>query len=91
MAEFQSFAKEEGFAPSDVPSITPYINENLEALRQSEKQNAQDQYVVDKERASELSKSFQSLAQLGEKTAKFVFDREKELRTKETQKMDLEE
>ena len=63
MAEFQSFAKEEGFAPSDVPSITPYINENLEALRQSEKQNVQDQYVVDKERASELGKSFQALSQ----------------------------
>jgi soluble lytic murein transglycosylase-like protein len=91
MAEFQSFAKEEGFAPAEVPSITPYINENLEALRQSEKQNAQDQYVVDKQRASELGKSFQSLAQLGEKTAKFVFDREKEFRTKETQKMELEE
>ena len=50
MAEFQSFTKEEGFAPNQVPSITPYINENLEALRQSEQQNVKDQYVVDKER-----------------------------------------
>ncbi len=91
MAEFQSFAKEEGFAPAEVPSITPYINENLEALRQSEKQNAQDQYVVDKERASELGKSFQALSQFGEQTAKFVFEREKKFREKETQKMELEE
>ncbi|MBP04080.1 MAG: hypothetical protein CMA72_04770 [Euryarchaeota archaeon] len=91
MAEFQSFAKEEGFAPAEVPSITPYINENLEALRQSEKQNVQDQYVVDKERASELGKSFQALSQFGEQTAKFVFEREKKFREKETQRMENEE
>ncbi len=67
MAEFQSFTKEEGFAPVDVPSITPYINENLEALRQSEQQNVKDQYVVDTNRATELGKTFDALAQLGEK------------------------
>lgn len=91
MAEFQSFTKEEGFAPVDVPSITPYINENLEALRQSEQQNIKDQYVVDKERATELGKSFEALAQLGQKTAEYVKERRDEYRAKETQKMEIEE
>lgn len=91
MAEFQSFSKEEGFAPADVPSITPYINENLEALRQSQKQNVQDQYVVDKQRASELGKSFKALAQMGKQTAEFVQKREMEFREKETQRMENEE
>ncbi len=91
MAEFQSFTKEEGFSPTQVPSITPYINENLEALRQSEQQNVKDQYVVDKDRATELGKSFEALAQLGEKTAEFVKQRRDEYREKETQKMEIEE
>ena len=90
MAEFQSFAKEEGFAPAEVPSITPYINENLEALRQSEKQNVQDQFIIDKERASELGKSFDALAQMGEQTAKYVKERRDEYRKKQAKKFEIE-
>lgn len=91
MAEFQSFVKEEGFAPVDVPSITPYINENLEALRQSEQQNVKDQYVVDTERATELGKSFQALGALGEKAGEFFQKREREFREKEVSMMEMEE
>ncbi|ADD95477.1 hypothetical protein, partial [uncultured phage MedDCM-OCT-S08-C41] len=90
MAEFQSFAQEEGFAPAEVPSITPYINENLEALRQSEKQNVQDQFIIDKERASELGKSFDALAQMGEQTAKYVKERRDEYRKKQVKKFEIE-
>ena len=91
MAEFRSFQKEEGFQPVDVPSITPYINENLEALRQSERQNVKDKYVVDKARADELGKSFQAIASLGTKTAEFFQGREKAYREKETALMEQEE
>jgi len=91
MAEFQSFQKEEGFQPVDVPDITPYINENLEALRQSERQNVKDKYVVDKARADELGKSFQAIASLGSKTAEFFQGREKAYRQKETALMEQEE
>ena len=91
MAEFQSFTKEEGFAPNQVPSITPYINENLEALRRSEQQNVQDLFVRDKQRATELGKSIEALGALGEKTAEFLKDRKIEQRKKLLKKIEIEE
>ncbi len=91
MAEYKSFAKEEGFAPVDVPDITPYINENLEKLRQSEKQNIQDKFTVDKQRATELGSSLKQLGSLSKTAGDFFHKRELEFREKETTKMQSEE
>ena len=90
MAEYKSFAKEEGFAPDAVPDITPYIDENLEKLRQSEKQNIQDQFTVDKQRATELDSSLKQLGSLSKTAGKFIFDREMEYRDRETSKIEQE-
>ena len=91
MAQFESYVKDEGFAPVDVPSITPYINENLEALRQSEKQFIQDKYVIDKGRASELGKAFEGIAQIGSKFGEYLKQRELEYQEKEVAAMEMEE
>ena len=91
MTQYQSFVKEEGFAPVDVPDVTPYINRNLEALRRSEQQNAQDLYTRDKSRADKLAKSFQSISQISDKLGKFLEERELEYREKETAKIKAEE
>jgi len=90
MAEYKSFVSEEGFAPAAVPDITPYIDENLEKLRQSEKQNIQDQFTVDKQRGVELSNSLKQLGDLSQTAGKFVFDREMEYRDRETAKIEQE-
>lgn len=91
MAQYQSFVKEEGFAPVDVPDVTPYINENLEALRRSEQKNVQDLYTRDKGRADEIAKSFQGISQISSKLGKFLEERELEYREKETAKIKAEE
>lgn len=91
MAQYQSFVKEEGFAPVDVPDVTPYINENLEALRRSEQKNVQDLYTRDKGRADEIAKSFQGISQISSKLGKFLEERELEYRDKETAKIKAEE
>ena len=75
MAQYQSFVKEEGFAPVDVPDVTPYINENLEALRRSEQKNVQDLYTRDKGRADEIAKSFQGISDISSKLGKFLEER----------------
>ena len=85
------YGKEEGFAPVDVPDITPYINENLEKLRQSEKQNIQDKFTVDKQRATELGSSLKQLGSLSKTAGDFFHKRELEFREKETTKMQSEE
>lgn len=90
MAEYKSFLKEEGFAPDAVPDITPYIDENLEKLRQSEKQNIQDQFTVDKQRGVELSNNLKQLGNLSKTAGKFFFDREMEYRDRETAKIEQE-
>jgi hypothetical protein len=91
MAQYQSFVKEEGFAPVDVPDVTPYINENLEALRRSEQKNVQDLYTRDKGRADEIAKSFQGISEISSKLGKFLEERELEYREKETAKIKAEE
>ena len=91
MAEFKSYVKEEGFAPVDIPSITPYINRNLEALRRSEQQNIRDQYTVDKQRADQLGKNLEGIASLGQKTAEYFKERELNFREKEVARMEMEE
>jgi len=90
MAQYQSFVKEEGFAPVDVPDVTPYINRNLEALRRSEQQNVQDLYTRDKGRADQIAKSFEGLSQLSGKLGDYLVKRELAYREKETQKIQNE-
>ena len=91
MTQYQSFVKEEGFAPIEVPDVTPYINKNLEALRRSEQQNAQDLYKRDKGKADDLGKSFDSISKLSTTLADFLEKRELEYRDKWTREKEQEE
>ena len=91
MTQYQSFVKEEGFAPIEVPDVTPYINKNLEALRRSEQQNAQDLYKRDAGKADDIGKSFDSISKLSTTLAGFLEERELEYRDKWTKEKEQEE
>ena len=87
---YQSFSKDGTFDPVEVPDLSSSINQNLQALRQSQQKNIQDAYVRDKSRADNLAKAFQGFGEVSSQLGSFFQKREEAYREKETARMENE-